>query len=171
MLQPVDIAIAFFAAHHTRQQTWAPKVVREELRIPWSSIQLSLDRLRNAGIFRGTRVSRKALATLVPSLQYLVPIRLNGALVLGVPTGVSSPGLEGLLVVPTPMVWASERGSIVGASVQPLFRTIPDASIERPELHVLFGALDAARTGRARELRLARRVLGDLLDLPQPMAA
>jgi hypothetical protein len=171
VLQPVDIAIAFFAAHHTRQQTWAPKIVREELRIPWSSIQLSLARLRNAGIFRGSRVSRMALATLLPSLQYLVPARPDGAVVLGVPTGVSSPGLEGRLVVSIPMVWASERGTVRGKAIKPLFRTLPDASLDHPDLHLLFGALDAARTGRARELRLAREVLGDLLDLPRPMAA
>lgn len=171
MLQPVDIAIAFFAGHHTRRRTWAPKAIREELRVPWSSINLSLERLRNAGVFRQSRVSRQALATLLPSLQYLVPVRPDGVQILGVPTGVSAPGLADRLVVSVPMVWATERGSVVGSPVKPLYRTIPDVALDHPELHRLFGALDAARTGRARELRLARELLTELVGLPEPMLA
>ncbi len=171
MLQPVDIAIAFLAAYHARQRTWTPKAVREDLHISWSSIHLSLHRLGEAGILRGGRVSRQALAILLPSLQYLVPARPSGdELVQGVPTGASSPGLKGRLVVSTPMVWPSGLGDVVGVAVRPLFRTIPDAALEDPVLHDLFGAIDAARTGRARDLELAREVLGRLVGLPEPMA-
>ncbi|MCB9694445.1 MAG: hypothetical protein H6736_21765 [Alphaproteobacteria bacterium] len=116
-------------------------------------------------------MSRQALATLLPALQYLVPARMGDQPVRGVPTGASSPGLDGQLVVAMPMVWACERGGVLGHPVAPLFRTLPDAALADPGLHTLYGALDAARTGRARELRLARRVLAELVGLPEPMAA
>jgi hypothetical protein len=69
------------------------------------------------------------------------------------------------------MVWASDRGPVLGSPVKPLFRTIPDVALDNPELHDLFGALDAARTGRARELRIAHEVLSELAGLPDPMVA
>jgi hypothetical protein len=171
VLQPVDIAIAFLAARHDRHGGWAPKRIREDLGVPWSSINLSLGRLTEAGVLRGGRISRQALATLLPALQYLVPARPGDDPVMGVPTGASSPGLDGQLVVPMPMVWACEHGTTRGQPVAPLFRTIPESALANPELHTLYGAIDAARTGRARELRLARKVLGELVRLPEPMAA
>jgi len=172
VLQPVDIAVAFLAAYHQNNGAFSPKAIHTDLGIPWSSLHVSLGRLQESGIVRGGRVSQQSLAILLPALQYVVPARPRvGETVRGVPTGASSPALLGRLVVSTPMVWESERGSVVGIPVDPLYRTIPDISLNSEGLHSLFGALDSARTGRARELGLARLVLGELVGLPEPMAA
>ena len=172
MLQPVDIAVAYLAAYQQLAAGWSPARVQRDLQVPWSSLNLSLGRLSDAGVVRGGRPSRQALATLLPALQSLLPIGpSDGVATMGVPTGASSPGLGEQLVVAVPQVWAHSDGRVRGVAVQPLFRTIPDIALHDEGLHRLFGALDAARSGRAREYRLAREVLAELTGLPEPMAA
>lgn len=174
MLQPIDIAVAFAAAHRFHQhRSWSPSEVRADLGLPWSSIHLSLQRLSDASVVVGGRVRRQALATLLPALQYLVPAhagRVERA--RGVPTGPTSPALQGqsLRIVGAPMVWPDEDGEVEGISVQPLYKTIPGVAREREDLHALFSAIDSARTGRARELRLAHDALVDLVGLPRRAA-
>lgn len=69
MLQPVDVAVAFDAAHRqNRFGKWSPKDIRVDLGIAWSSLNLSLGRLDELNVLRRGRVHRGALATLLPAL-------------------------------------------------------------------------------------------------------
>jgi hypothetical protein len=175
MLQPIDIAVAFVAAHRFHHRgSWSPAEVRADLGLPWSSIHLSLQRLSEASVVVRGRVRRQALATLLPALQYLVPATVSGVVerCRGVPTGPTSPALQGqnVRVVGEPMVWPDEDGEVEGIPVPPLYKTIPRVAQEREDLHALFSAIDSARTGRARELRLAHDALIEFVGLPRRAA-
>lgn len=173
MLQPIDIVVAFDAAFRRHQSgAWAPATVREDLELPWSSLNLSLRRLARANIVRDGRVNRGGLAALLPALQYLVPLSVDGSRrVRGMPTGISSSVFEHRIVARAPLVWETDLGDAVGVPVAPLHGVVPAASGREPYLHAVFACLDAARGGRARELGLATKKLQELVGLPAPMMA
>lgn len=57
------------------------------------------------------------------------------------------------------MVWAHERGDRIGHTLIPLYPTVPEAALARPELHELLALVDAIRVGGARDIRLATELL------------
>jgi hypothetical protein len=52
-----------------------------------------------------------------------------------------------------------------GQAIEPLYRSVPTAAKNDPELYVLLSLIDAIRVGRVREQRLAVK------ELEQAMAA
>lgn len=174
MLQPVDFAVAFVASYLKREEgMWSPARIREVVPLPWASLHLSLSRLEAADVVRDGRVHSLALSALLPALRYLVPARvdLGADLVLGVPTGVSAPAFGGAIVMSVPMVWPSERGSVLGLAVQPLHPVIPEAVLQNPGAYAVLAALDAVRTGKAREFAAGARLLEALVDIHLPQLA
>ena len=172
MLQPVDIAVAFDAAHRkNRLGKWSPRDVHEDLGLAWSSLNLSLKRLEELNIARRGRIHRSALAALLPALRYLMPIEHAPARrVRGIPTGASAPVFEGLILSNTPLVWESEHGDVTGTLIKPLHPGVPEAASDDPERHALFACLDAVRGGKAREYAIAVDKIRELVGLPTPIA-
>ncbi|MEM9156136.1 MAG: hypothetical protein AAGB13_14070 [Cyanobacteria bacterium P01_F01_bin.33] len=173
MLQPVDIAVAAIAAYRRHQNgAWAPKGVREDLNLPWSSLHLCLSRLQRANIIRNGRVNRVALAALLPILQYLIPVvPERSRQVRGIPTGASAPIFAGQIVASESFVWEFESGDEMGYAIAPLHPLIPKAVMHHPELHGVMACLDAARMGKARELAVAFECLQYLIGFPSPEAS
>ncbi|MBW2256988.1 MAG: hypothetical protein JRI25_20670 [Deltaproteobacteria bacterium] len=171
VLQPIDIAVAFSAAYRRKRDgQWSPKIVRDDLNLPWSSLNLSLARLEGANVVRDGRVNRQALAAMLPALQYLVPAEPDRSRrVRGIATGVSAPMFERRILSREPLVWESENGDTEGVPIKPLHPRIPDAVIQDPERYSLLACLDAIRGGKAREFRIAGDKLRELAGLPPPM--
>ena len=172
MLQPVDVAVAFDAAHRqNRLGKWSPKDVHVDLDLAWSSLNLSLRRLDDLSIVRRGRVHRSALAALLPVLQYLMPTE-NAPVrrVRGIPTGASAPVFEGRILSNTPLVWESEHGDVRGTSIKPLHPGVPNAASDDPERYALFACLDAVRGGKAREYAIAVDKIRELAGLPTPVS-
>ncbi len=56
-------------------------------------------------------------------------------------------------------VWPFPSGAVKGPTIQPLYRTAPQAAMADPRLHRLLALQDALRSGRARERTLASKLL------------
>ena len=166
MLQPVDFAVAYLMAHLAhRGGGAAPADVQRTLEIPWASLSKSLGRLDRGDVVVAGRPKRKALAVLLPALQYLLPIP-DGDRVSGLPTGAGAPSLRGRIHTRVPPVWPFDGPeAVVGRRVEPLFRTIPHLALRDARIYELYAALDLARTGRARELQVARESLSNLIGM------
>ena len=103
---------------------------------------------------------------LVHGLRYVFPAKL-GELTRGMATGVGAPVLAGKLqsagdLVP---VWPDAQGSVMGLSVVPLFKSVPEAASKDERLYALLALTDALRIGKAREHELAAKMLGQWMGL------
>lgn len=172
-LQPVDLVVALAAARtETSLGEWKPADVQRALELPWSTLDRSLDRLRHADILRGGRISRIALASLMPALRYLFPIEVDTTRTeVGVPTGYASAAFEGRIRYTVPEVWPDAAGTVAGHPVVPLHPSLPSVARRHPDLGEVFALVDAVRGGRAREVALAIEKLRDRLGLPTPYAS
>ncbi len=63
-----------------------------------------------------------------------------------------------------PPVWPDPEGSVQGASVQPLYVSVPGAARRDPALYDLLALVDALRIGRARERNLAEKEITHRLN-------
>lgn len=60
---------------------------------------------------------------------------------------------------PEPAVWQEPKGTIKGASIDPLHPCAPEASRRDPQFYDLVALVDAVRAGRTSERKLARAEL------------
>jgi hypothetical protein len=63
-----------------------------------------------------------------------------------------------------PPVWPDPEGRVQGASVQPLYPSVPGAARRDPKLYDLLALVDALRFGRAREREFAEKELNQKLN-------
>ena len=82
------------------------------------------------------------------------------------PTAWAAPVLSGKISASEqiPPVWPDPEGSVQGASVQPLYVSVPGAARRDPALYDLLALVDAVRIGRARERNLAEKEISHRLD-------
>ena len=84
----------------------------------------------------------------------------------GVPTGLSAPVLRSQqLADPSPMVWPSRLGEVVGLGIKPLVPGAPDIALRNPRLYHLLALVDALRVADAREREIIRVELRALLGM------
>ncbi len=169
-LQPEDLAFAYAAAWRCRQYgDWERERVSEDIGLSDPMAQASVARLREASIVRDRSINLIALSELLPTLRYLAPLHeQRQERVRGLPTGYASPALGHQIRYEVPQVWKSSRGDAIGIPVTPLYENLPSKLGEKTGLYDVFTLLDAVRTGRAREVRLATEKLRPLLGLPNP---
>lgn len=93
---------------------------------------------------------------IVNGLKFVFPA-IPGAMQRGIPTAFAAPMLEGLLVSGGSFnfVWPYAAGKEMGQSVDPLFKTVPDAALKDQHLYEYLALVDAIRLGNQREAGLA----------------
>ena len=105
------------------------------------------------------------LEFLVHGVKYMmVPAR--GRITRGMPTAHAAPVLAGRIdqgTDPVP-VWPTPDGSVRGESFEPLHRCVPIASARDPLFYDVMALVDAIRGGRAREQKIASKLLREILD-------
>jgi hypothetical protein len=62
-----------------------------------------------------------------------------------------------------PPVWPDSNGKVQGASVRPLYSSVPGAARRDPALYDLLALVDALRIGRARERNVAEKEISNRL--------
>lgn len=83
----------------------------------------------------------------------------------GMPTAWAAPALSKQFAdsnQPIP-VWPDPNGDAQGVAIKPLYRSAPHAARKNPELYELLALVDALRTGRAGERKLAEKLLAEKL--------
>jgi len=102
----------------------------------------------------------------IHGIKYVFPGKL-GALTRGVPTSYSSPSFRKKMSLgsdPIP-VWPHEKGEEKGLTLEPLYHSVPKSIMEHPDdlFYEILTLLDAIRSGRAREKKIAANQLTELL--------
>lgn len=113
------------------------------------------------------RANNRALKEfIVHGLKYVFPAEL-GKIMRGIPTSLAAPVMAGKLMSAGDVinVWPDPTGKEKGQSIQPLFKSVPKAVKQDPELYKLLALIDAIRLGNARETQLAIQLLEDELQL------
>lgn len=101
---------------------------------------------------------------IVHGLKFVFPAT-HGAMQRGLPTAFAAPVLSqslhsaGTLV----SVWPHARGKELGQSVEPLFKTVPEAALKDERLYAYLALVDAIRLGNPREANLAADFLKERL--------
>ncbi|WP_241739285.1 MarR family transcriptional regulator [Pontibacter beigongshangensis] len=140
---------------------WMMKDIAQEAYISASEVTESLNRSAKAGLVDKSKkkVMRHALLEfLTHGLRYVFP-QEPGAIVRGVPTAFSASPLDKLIMSNEKLVWPYAKGKERGQSVEPLYPSVVEAALNKPELYELLALVDALRVGRVRERELANKEL------------
>lgn len=163
-LRPGDLAVALRLAQ-SPDERYEP--LSSALRLSLSAAHRAVRRLEVAGLLLpgGRRANRSALFEfLVHGVRYAFPGQL-GPETRGVPTAGGLPEFEGEMPRGSEAVWPSGEGKARGPSLVPLYQGAPAAALRDARLHRTLALVDALRVGRARERRIAERLLRSELGL------
>jgi len=103
------------------------------------------------------RVNIKAFTEfIIYGLKYVFPAKISG-LSRGIPTSYAAPVLQGKIMSAgeSIYIWPDARGSDMGQSVAPLYKTVPIAVKKDSFLYEYLALVDAIRLGNAREVAVA----------------
>jgi len=139
-------------------QPWRYADVAKALRISQSEVAEGLHRSQQARLVDPSKrkVHRASLLEfLVHGLKYVFPAQ-PGPITRGVPTAHSAAPLSRMIVADQDAyVWPSERGSLRGQAIPPLYPSAIEASERDSALYELLSLIDALRVGRTREQKIA----------------
>lgn len=93
---------------------------------------------------------------LAKGMKFVFPAKV-GPMQRGLPTAFAAPMLDGLLVSGGTYnyVWPYATGREMGQSVEPLFKSVPEAALKDDRLYEYLALIDAIRLGNQREMGLA----------------
>lgn len=165
-LLPQDILIMIKIAL-SNSQDWSYNTIAYELGMSPSMAFSGVKRASQARLFDPNRKRplRKALEEfLIHGVKYSFPPDI-GTMTRGIPTGFASPALRNHLAYDLEeiYVWPHPKGHERGISFSPLYKSIPEVAMKDERLYAALGLVDALRLGRAREIKLAEKLLVDML--------
>ena len=138
-----------------------------DLSVSSSEVHASLKRLAQSRLVSADSEGHRPLLQaveefLVHGVKYAFPAK-RGEVTRGVPTSYAAPPLNQQIEAGSelPPVWPFAEGRQRGASLEPLYKTVPAAALRDPFLYELLALIDAIREGRARERKLAEKELVD----------
>jgi hypothetical protein len=156
MLKPQDVLVVLaLAAVPPEDRTFAK--LAAALSMSSSEVHAAVKRATTSGLLDAERSVRKAalLEFLLHGLRYVFPAEWKGVS-RGVPTSYATAPLSSRMhASDLPPVWPYPEGTVRGEGLVPLYRSVPSAALASPPLHELLALVDAVRSGRARERRMA----------------
>jgi predicted transcriptional regulator len=155
-IRPQDILVLLKIAAK-KHKPWLMKDLANELNISPSEISESLNRSMLAGFLSADKqrlMSAALLEFLQYGLKYVYPQK-PGSRVRGMPTSHSAPPLNLVIKSENHYVWPYAHGSVLGESIEPLYKTVPQACEKDSYLYELLALTDALRIGKTRERNLA----------------
>ena len=158
MLKPQDI-LAILKVHSWDSTNWTYSSLAQSLGMSPSEVHAALERSEAAGLYYGSErkiLKQAVLEFLVHGLRYVFYAQ-PGPLSRGLPTAHSAEPLKSKLVAsPSEVyVWPDPQSAVRGQAITPLYRSVPQAASNDPELYALLSLIDALRVGRVQEQRLA----------------
>ncbi|NOV19311.1 hypothetical protein E5S70_25055 [Ensifer adhaerens] len=133
------------------------------LGISKTEVGQSINRSISSGIARKDsksnepRPHRRNLVNFITNgLKFVFPAH-PGAMQRGIPTAFAAPMLESLLMSGGSYnyVWPYASAQEMGQSIDPLFRSVPEAALKDERLYEYLALVDAIRLGNQRETELA----------------
>lgn len=101
---------------------------------------------------------------IVHGLKFVFPVK-PGGITRGMPTAFAAPMLKGLLISGGEYIhiWPYAEGRDMGQSIEPLFKSVPEAVQKDERLYEYLALVDAIRLGNQREAGLAGQRLSERL--------
>lgn len=138
------------------EEPWSFTRLAQSLHISLGATYNAITHLRAAQLVYERRgLAMVAKKRFVDFLVHGVPVVFypeRGGITHGIPTGTMAPVLN--KIVPAgakkqelPAVWPSPGGKVKGESLQPLYKTAPQAALSDPNLYVLLALVDSVRAG------------------------
>ena len=164
-MRPQDIVVLLKIVSK-KNSPWLMKELASELMISPSEISESINRSMIAGLISQDKQTVNKLSLLDflrYGFRYVYP-QWPGGLTRGFPTAHSAPPLNDLILSVEIYVWPHENGKVRGQAIGPLYPKLPDACVNNPEFYQYMSLLDAIRTGKTRERRIAFELLTKKID-------
>jgi len=159
-LKPQDIVI-LLKIISIGNESWFHHTLALDLGMSQSEVSQSLNRSLYAGLLDSARkkVNRIAFNELIiHGVGYVFP-QQPGSIVRGILTAHSAEPLNKIIQSSEKFVWPYARGLDRGQSIEPLYRTVVEASLKDKNLYEMLALVDAIRVGRAREKEIAKKEL------------
>ena len=156
-MKPQDIVILLKMVA-LKRELWTSARLANELKISASEVSGALERCRIAKLVDNTKRKVNVLALedfLVHGLKYVYPPQ-PGAVMRGIATSFSAEPIKSKVRQGSDsFVWPYKYGKDRGQSVEPLYRTVPEACQNDGLLYELLVIADTLRMGRVREMEIA----------------
>jgi hypothetical protein len=157
-MRPQDIVI-LLKITSTKKENWLNKEIADSLFISHSEVSEALNRCRAAKLIDISKrkvYTNSLLEFLFYGLKYVFPAE-PGKMVRGIATAHSAPPLNKHIKGGFDIyVWQYDEGNCKGQQIEPLYKTVPEASLVDNDLYELLTIVDALRVGKVRELKLAK---------------
>jgi hypothetical protein len=168
--KPQDIVVALKLCLGAEKQSYAD--LGQSLGMSASEVHAAVRRLMEARLVdpETKEVRRDVLRNfLVHGVPYAFPANPK-EVTRGMPTAWAAPVMAGKFSASEqiPPVWPDPDGQVQGASLQPLYASVPGAARRDPALYALLALVDALRIGRARERNLAAKEIFRRLNAHVP---
>ena len=150
-----------------QEEPWTYLSLAKELGMSASEVHSAVKRCEDSGLYnpRTRRPNGEPLREfLIHGLRYVFPAR-PGAAVQGLPTSFAAPPLnKKIRFDPSEApVMPLLHGPARGPEIAPLCRSAPQAAKSDEHLYRLLALVDALRTGRARERKMAQEALTEMV--------
>lgn len=170
MLKPIDLLVGLKIL--TSKQEWTQMGLAAELCLSSSQVNSAIKQLVEANLFtirqgKACPVFAALKEFILYGVSYCFPAK-TGELTVGVPTAYAAEPLSHEISVgndPIP-IWPYAQGKTRGVALEPLHKNVPKALSQFPDPHLqeILVLLDALRIGRAREKKIAQKMLITKLD-------
>lgn len=168
MLKPQDIVIVMKILAKD-ERSWSQGGLAVELYMSASEVNGGIRRALNAGLLRKKDKKvipvKKALEEfLVHGLKYVFPVE-RGEPTRGIAAAYAAPVFDGHFSVSEdlPPVWPHAEGKVKGFELKPLYKSVPLAVMNDPILYDYMSIVDVLRSGRVREITIAKKLLKNIL--------
>ena len=170
MLKPQDIVVVMKILAKG-QQEWAQGSLAQEIGMSASEVNAGIKRSSLAGLLRKKNdkvipVKKSIEEFLIHGLKYVFPV-VRGEPTRGIPTSSAAPFFKNILSdsADLPPVWPDADGEIKGYALKPLYKCVPFAVKQDQALYQYLSIIDALRSGRAREVSAAKKLLQEALSI------
>lgn len=173
-LKPQDVVVLLkIISIGQRKEAYPQSRIAYELCMSVSEINSAFKRLIHSNLLTPYIDNRKpqpiidaCIEFLVYGIRYVYP-PTRGEMTRGVPTAYAAPVFEGLIgqdAEPIP-VWPYAEGEVRGMAYSPLYSSVPESVSKHPcsLFYDLLCLVDAIRNGRAREKKIAIKLLKEKL--------
>lgn len=163
--KPQDVVVALKLVLADSNQSYA--LLGSSLGMSASEVHAAVRRLIEARLLEPDtkKVRVEALRNfLVHGVPFAFPVSPKEA-TRGMPTAWAAPAMSDEIAPSNQLspVWPDPEGSVQGAAVKPLYKSVPGAARRDPEFYGLLALVDALRLGRARERAIAEKKIGEYL--------
>lgn len=158
-MKPQDV-IVLIKLHTWAQGRWKIVPLAQSIFLSQSETHAAIKRLEKAALFDLVTEKPNVGAMeefIIHGLKYSFPATI-GPETRGLATAHSAMPMSGLISSKDDdvVVWPYEAGTTRGQSIEPLYRTAPQAANEDPKLYEFLSLIDSLRVGRSREQSIAK---------------